>query len=79
MIKNEEAFSGVKIDLWREFFEALQLMSFEDPERGFTQLNSRRSQAPPAMPRRSISSIHKAKGLECENALMLPAPADADS
>jgi len=72
MIKDEEAFSGVKIDLRREFFEALQLMDFEDPELGFTQLNSRRSQLPPTMPRRSISSIHKAKGLECENALMLP-------
>ena len=71
-IKDEEAFSGVKIDLRREFYEALQLGSFDDPEQGFTQLSSRRAQMQPSIPPRAISTIHKAKGLECANVLLMP-------
>lgn len=74
-IKDEEAFTGVKIDLRREFYEALKLGSFDDPEQGYTQLSSRRNQMPPSIPPRAISTIHKAKSLECANALLIPCDA----
>lgn len=71
-INNEPAFQGITIDLRREFREALYLANFDDPEQGMSQLNSQRARVPPVMPRQAISSIHKAKGLECDNALTLP-------
>lgn len=71
-IQNEPVFGGITIDLRREFHEALQLANFDDPEQGLVQLNSRRTKASSVMPKRAISSIHKAKGLECTNALVLP-------
>lgn len=74
-IKDEEAFTGVKIDLRREFYEALKLGGFDDPEQGYTQLSSRRAQMQPSIPPRAISTIHKAKGLECANALLIPCDA----
>lgn len=75
-IKHEEAFSDVKIDLRREFYEALQLGSFDDPEQGYTQLSSRRAQTQSSIPLRAISTIHKAKGLECANVLLIPCDKD---
>ncbi|MBE8589812.1 ATP-dependent helicase [Pseudomonas sp. MAFF 301449] len=74
-IRDEEAFSCVKIDLRREFHEALKLGSFDEPEQGYSQLRSQRVQMQPSIPLRAISTIHKAKGLECANALLIPCDA----
>ncbi len=74
-IKQEDAFSGVKIDLRREFYEAIQLGAFEDLEQGVAQLNGRRSQFHPSLPAKAISTIHKSKGLECTNGLLMPCDA----
>ncbi|WP_413704265.1 hypothetical protein [Pseudomonas sp. Pseusp16] len=43
-IKNEEAFTNVKMNLRRELYETLKLGSFDDPEQGYTQLSSRRTE-----------------------------------
>lgn len=69
---SEPTFQDISIDLRREFHEARRLGTFNDPEQGFAVLNHRRAQLAPPMPRQAISTIHKAKGLECENAMVLP-------
>lgn len=65
-------FESINIDYPREFKDAIRLGEFADPEEGFAEFNRRRSFARPMPPRRTISTIHKAKGLECDNALVVP-------
>jgi len=65
-------FDAVHIDHRREFWDAVRLGDFADPEEGLAELHRRRSFARPLPPRKSISTIHKAKGLECDHALVIP-------
>jgi len=69
---NDSSFSDVKIHHTRELAEAIQLSRYECPEEGFSELARRRSHARPALPARAISTIHKAKGLEFDNVMLLP-------
>jgi len=66
------AFEDIKIDHYREFWEAARLADFDDPEEGLSELTRRRSRAQAGPPQKSISTVHKAKGLECGNALVMP-------
>ncbi|AHF89861.1 ATP-dependent DNA helicase [Opitutaceae bacterium TAV5] len=68
----EAAFSGIKIDHQREYREAIQLGGFPDMAQGHAELTRRRSAMRPAPPRKAISTVHKAKGLECDRVLVLP-------
>ena len=65
-------FNEIKIDYRREYKDAVRLMEFADPEEGLAEINRRRTFARPMPPHRAISTIHKAKGLECDNAVILP-------
>ena len=65
-------FEGVKIDCRREYNDAVRLGNFEDAEHGMAEIHRRRSFAHPMPPRRAISTIHKAKGLQCDNVLLIP-------
>ncbi|MCU7917995.1 MAG: ATP-dependent helicase [Candidatus Thiodiazotropha sp. (ex Epidulcina cf. delphinae)] len=65
-------FESVKIDYRREFKDAIRLIEFSDPAIGMTEINRRRSFAHPMPPQKSVSTIHKAKGLECDNAIIVP-------
>jgi len=65
-------FEGIKIDHRRECRDAIRLKDFADPVVGLAEINRRRSFARPMPPARAISTIHKAKGLECDNAIVLP-------
>ena len=65
-------FGDIKIDSHREFWEAVRLEKFEDPETGLREITRRRAFAPASPPPRAISTIHKAKGLECEDVVVLP-------
>ncbi len=65
-------FEAVKIDYRREFNDAVRLMDFSDPTDGMLEINRRRSFVHPMPPSKSISTIHKAKGLECENTIIVP-------
>jgi hypothetical protein len=69
---NDSTFSDVKIHHARELAEAIQLSRYDCPEEGFAELARRRSHARPALPARAISTIHKAKGLEFDNVMVLP-------
>lgn len=65
-------FDSIKIDYRREYKDAIRLMDFADPASGFAEINRRRTFARPMPPPRAISTIHKAKGLQCENAVIIP-------
>ena len=65
-------FESIKIDHHREFRDALRLIDFDDPEEGLTEVARRRSFARPMPPARAITTIHKAKGLQCDHAIVVP-------
>lgn len=65
-------FEAINIDYRSEYRDAIRLGDFADPHDGIVELGRRRSFAHPMPPAKSISTIHKAKGLQCDNALILP-------
>ena len=65
-------FDAIKIDHRSEYRDAVRLAEFADPEEGLAEINRRRSFARPEPPQRAISTIHKAKGLQCDNAVIVP-------
>ncbi len=73
---NEAAFGDVRVHHGREFAEAILLGRFENAEDGFAEIARRRAHARPQLPMKAISTIHKAKGLEFENVMVLPCDAD---
>ena len=72
-------FDGIKIDHRREFRDAIRLADFSDADEGLSEIHRRRTFARPMPPNRAISTIHKAKGLECDNALIVPCDRQAFS
>lgn len=79
LIVGEAAFSDIRLHHHREFAEAIQLGRFEDADDGFAEIARRRTHARPQLPAKAISTIHKAKGLEFENVMLLPCDADTFS
>jgi len=75
MIAVEPAFSGIHIDYRREYWDAVHLGQFEDPEEGFSEIARRRSYARPPLPAKAISTVHKAKGLESDSVIIMPCDA----
>ena len=73
---NEAAFADVRVHHGREFAEAIQLGRFDDADDGFAEIARRRAHTRPQLPVKAISTIHKAKGLEFENVMVLPCDAD---
>lgn len=71
-----KAFADIKIDHPKEFWEAARLGNFETAELGLAEITHRRTYTRPSPPVRAISTIHKAKGLECESVILLPVNAD---
>jgi DNA helicase-2/ATP-dependent DNA helicase PcrA len=76
LAENEATFADIRVHHSREFAEAIQLGRFEDADDGFAEIARRRTHARPQLPIKAISTIHKAKGLEFENVLVLPCDAD---
>jgi len=68
----DDRFSGIKIDHPKEYHEAIQLADFSDMNSGHTEVTRRRAFVRPTPANKSISTIHKAKGLECERVLVMP-------
>lgn len=68
----DPAFSAVKIDHRREFWDAIRLGEFADPHEGVAELSRRRSHARQSPAAKSITTVHKAKGLECDHVLIMP-------
>ena len=71
-IESDADFADVKVDCHREFWDAVRLGRFDTVERGLTEMSNHRTFSRPKPHDRSISTIHKAKGLECESVLLVP-------
>jgi DNA helicase-2/ATP-dependent DNA helicase PcrA len=65
-------FRSIELDCVREFYEGVRLGSFDTPQNGFAEITHRRSYSRPAPPAKAISTIHKAKGLECADVIIMP-------
>ena len=59
------------MDCHKEFWEAVRLGSFEDLDTGLAEITHRRIYSRPKPPDKAISTIHKAKGLECGSAIVM--------
>lgn len=64
-------FADVQIDLKREFWEAQKLAHYEDASRGYAEITRRRSVMRPQPMAKTLSTVHKAKGLECNNTMIM--------
>jgi DNA helicase-2/ATP-dependent DNA helicase PcrA len=68
-------FVNIEMDHSREFWEAVRLGNFEDLDAGLAEITHRRTYGRPKPPDAAISTIHKAKGLECGNVVVMPCDA----
>jgi len=68
-------FAGVNIDYRQEFWEATRLGDFDTADNGFAEITHRRIYSRPKPPEKAISTIHKAKGLECDAVIVMPCDA----
>ena len=62
----------MEIDCRKEFFDAVRMGDFDEIDVGLAELHRRRTYARPKPPEKAISTIHKAKGLECGNVIVMP-------
>lgn len=76
LARTDSDFAQVKLDCHREFWDAVRLKEFESPNEGFTEISRRRSSMHLSVPAKALSTIHKAKGLECDNVLIIPCDTD---
>ena len=72
---SDPAFAEIEFDNYREFRDAIRLGDFSDAETGLAEITHHRTYARPKPPVRAISTIHKAKGLECDSVVVMPCDA----
>lgn len=71
-IKGQADFTGVHIDYPREYWEAVRLGAATDPRSGLAEQARHNTHTRRLPPPRAISTIHKAKGLEAPNVIIMP-------
>lgn len=71
-----DGFTDIKVVHRSELRDAIRLRSFTCPDEGFAEIARRRSHVMPSPPSRTLSTIHKAKGLECDNAVLIAGDRD---
>lgn len=64
-------FDTVKIDHRSEFRDAIRIGQFAEAEEGFSEVSRMRSSSHLSPPQKVLSSIHKAKGLECDHVMVM--------
>ncbi|MEZ4226707.1 MAG: 3'-5' exonuclease [Polyangiaceae bacterium] len=74
--KSDSAFASIKLDCQREFWDAARVGNYATVEAALAELTHRRTYARPKPPRRAISTIHKAKGLQCDAVAVIPCDAN---
>jgi DNA helicase-2/ATP-dependent DNA helicase PcrA len=72
---SDDAFADVEMDHYREFRDAIKLGDFDNPDEGLTEIMHRRTYSRPKPPAKAVSTIHKAKGLECDSVVVMPCDA----
>jgi hypothetical protein len=70
--KGDADFSAIEVDCHKEYWDAIRLGSFDNIDAGLAEITNRRTYARPRPPDRAISTIHKAKGLECDSVIVMP-------
>ncbi len=73
--KSDSDFAAVELDCQKEYWDAVRLGDLGDLDAGLIEITNRRTYARPRPPARAISTIHKAKGLECESVIVMPCDA----
>lgn len=69
---SDRAFADIEFDNYREFRDAIRLGDFEDVDAGLAEITHHRNYVRPKPPAKAISTIHKAKGLECDSVVVMP-------
>lgn len=64
-------FADVEIDCYKEFWDAVRLGGFETADVGLAEITHHRSYSRPKPPDKAISTVHKAKGLECGSVVIM--------
>ena len=72
---SETAFADIEMDHYQEFRDAIKLGDFASADEGLAEITHRRAYSRPRPPDRAISTIHKAKGLECDGVIVMPCDA----
>lgn len=75
LMHTSQHFSQIRIDLRREFAEACQIQVHSDMTTVLAAQAHQRAARPADMPPQVISTVHKSKGLETSNAILLPCDA----
>jgi len=71
----DAAFASIQMDCHKEFWDAVRLGEFETVDVGLAEITHRRTYSRPKPPDKAISTIHKAKGLECDSVIVMPCDA----
>ena len=71
----DDDFADIKMDCHREFWDAIRLGDFDTVDAGLAEITHRRTYSRPKPPEKAISTIHKAKGLECNSVIVMPCDA----
>jgi DNA helicase-2/ATP-dependent DNA helicase PcrA len=71
IVSKTPGFSNISIDLKSEFQDAIRLGGFDFADEGLAEITRRRTFSHPHPPPKCISTVHKSKGLECDNALIM--------
>jgi UvrD-like helicase C-terminal domain/AAA domain len=74
---NDDDFKSIQIDSVKEFYEGARLGDYDSAEIGFVEISRRRAHSRSSPPIKTISTIHKSKGLECNSAVIAPCDARA--
>lgn len=73
--QSDSDFSDIEMDCHKEFWDAIRLGAFDNIDDGLIEITHRRTYARPKPPEKAISTIHKAKGLECDSVIIMPCDA----
>ncbi|MFY4729874.1 ATP-binding domain-containing protein, partial [Nitrospira sp. BLG_2] len=68
---SDSDFADVEIDCYKEFWDAIHLGGFEAADVGLAEITHHRSYSHPKPPEKAISTVHKAKGMECGGVIIL--------
>lgn len=71
LCRNNSAFASMKIDKYRELYEATRFADFASVDEALSAITQRRAHVAQLPPDRAISNIHKAKGLESSAAILI--------
>jgi DNA helicase-2/ATP-dependent DNA helicase PcrA len=74
--ESDNDFHDVQIDHWKEFWEAISLGEYATVEEGLSHVAHKRTYSRPSPPAKSLSTVHRAKGLECDDVLLVACDAD---